>query len=328
MKTQLHAFFVVLLVGAVPAPAATTDIDFGLVVLSISESETAQLFHIVDQLSEWDQYTHKQYGRWARSLGFTDEDRAQLQRHAALRRVRGRGNGFEQAFLVDDTIDGARSRAIRDRLLTAAEAAEEAEILRHFAPKLTGLIAQQRARLLQFRSRLAAQRETLAPTIARLARFSELRDTVRVPVFFIANPDEGSGGGGANGGRLVVEVPAADQMAFLLHEALHFLLTQHADLIRRTAESAGLTWQLLNEGLAYAIAPGLLRERPEQDPLVEQLVRYSIRGTPASDPYVQSYSMAAVIRPALQAALDRGETITTFLPTAIERWRAVAPRSP
>jgi hypothetical protein len=310
------------------AAAETTVVDFGPLILSISDSETAQLFHIVDQLSEWDQYAHRQYGRWARSQNFTNEDRARLQQHAALRRARGRGKGFEQAFQVDDSIDGAAAAAVRNQLLTAAEVADEARILHHFETKLRALIEQQRAQLAQFRARLVTERAALTPTIASLARFAESQDAVRVPVFLIANPEEANGGGGANGGRLVVEVPFADAMAFLLHESLHFLLVPHQELIRQTAAAAGLTWQMLNEGLAYALAPGIISDRRESDPLAEALARYLLRGTPASDAYVQSNSMAAVIRPVLQASLDRGETITTFLPKAVAKWQTIVPQTP
>jgi hypothetical protein len=49
----------------------TVDLD-GL-VSSVTASRTAQLFHIVDQLSEWDQFTHKQYGRWAAKTTLLDQ---------------------------------------------------------------------------------------------------------------------------------------------------------------------------------------------------------------------------------------------------------------
>jgi len=68
----------------------------GSIVYSISESRTAQVFHIVDQLSQWDQYAHKQYGRWAaRHLKLDQNDQRLLQKHAELRRARGWEHGFE-----------------------------------------------------------------------------------------------------------------------------------------------------------------------------------------------------------------------------------------
>jgi hypothetical protein len=128
--------------------AQSTDIDLGPMVLTVSESWTAQVFHIVDQLSQWDQYAHKQYVRWARTrLTLSPQDSAMLRRHAALRRARGWGNGFEQAFIVDMPIDSAARHAIDSGLLTAAEANEERTILLHFAPELEPLRRAEQTRL-------------------------------------------------------------------------------------------------------------------------------------------------------------------------------------
>jgi hypothetical protein len=52
------------------------------------------------------------------------------------------------------------------------------------------------------------------------------------------------------------------------------------------------------------------------------LGRYLLRGTPASDGYVQAYTLAGLIRPILRSALDAGETLTSFLPKVVERWRS------
>jgi hypothetical protein len=62
------------------------------------------------------------------------------------------------------------------------------------------------------------------------------------------------------------------------------------------------------------------------DRIGEQLARAVLRGTPASDAYVRANTVAVVIRPVLRSSLDQGETITQFLPKALERWRRIAPR--
>jgi hypothetical protein len=162
--------------------------------------------------------------------------------------------------------------------------------------------------------------------VQKLSRFAEAKSVSKLPVYLVANPEESSGGGGANGGRIVVEVPASEDMSFLLHESLHMLLAPHADAIRASAASAGLTFQALNEGIAYALAPGLTNDTRAVDPLAEQLARNLIRGTPPSDAYAQSNMIAAVIRPLLRVSLEQGETITAFLPKATNRWRTVSPR--
>jgi hypothetical protein len=297
-------------------------------VLVVSDSWTAQVFHIVDQLSQWDQYAHKQYVRWARDrFALTAEDSLLLRRHAELRRARGWGHGFEQAFLVDATIDAAARRAADAGLLSAAEIAEEAAILRHFAPKLEALRRERADRLAAFQRQLVSERVRLASTVERLARFTGTTTPPRVPVFLVANPEETSGGGEANGGRLVIEIPSPAPMGFLLHEALHALLAPHAAAIRTVADSAGLRWETLNEAVAYALAPGITDDSRQADLLAEQVVRYVTRGTPRSDPYLQAYLMAMVIRPVLRAALESGESVDAFLPKAIARWRSVVPPS-
>src|SRR4029434_10333497 len=112
-------------------------VQVGCLNLLVSDSWTAQVFHVVDQLSEWDQFIHRQYVRWgARTLNLTDEDRALLKQHASLRKARGWGHGFEQAFYTDVPIDVAAQHAVDTQQLTSEEAAIEAQILIHFSPRL------------------------------------------------------------------------------------------------------------------------------------------------------------------------------------------------
>jgi hypothetical protein len=52
---------VIFLLFSATGFATSKDLDFGGMVLSVSDAPTAQIFHIVDQLSQWDIYTHDQY---------------------------------------------------------------------------------------------------------------------------------------------------------------------------------------------------------------------------------------------------------------------------
>jgi hypothetical protein len=318
--------FLLFVTPAISAP--TTDVNIGGMIFSVSESRTAQVFHIVDQLSQWDQYAHKQYGRWAaKNLKLDQEDQQLLQKHAELRRVRGWGAGFEQAFLVDDSIDVAAVKAVQAKLLSPDEAATEKGILLHFASKLAVLCERGEAQIAAFKKRLIAQADKIKPLVQKLRRFAETQETVKVPVFLVTNPEEGSGGGEANAGRLVIEVQdKPDPLPFLFHESMHLVLNPHLPAIKAAAESAGLNWQVLNEGIAYALGPGLTDSSRESDSLVEALVRNVVQGKTASDNYTQFYMVASVIRPLLREALDKGETITTFLPKAVSKWRSVADR--
>jgi hypothetical protein len=324
---SLLAFF---LIATAADGAPTSDVDIGGIVISVSDSWTAQVFHIVDQLSEWDDACHRQYGRWAaRALKLDQQDRKLLWDHAALRRARGWGNGFEQAFYVDEPIDAAAQKAVETNLLRPEEAAAEKSILLHFAPKVLVLRDQGALRIASFRERLATEGEKIVPVIQKLIHFSETKETIKVPLFLVPNPEEGNGGGGFNGGRLVLEVQGRpDPLPTLFHECLHALLWQHKTAIETVAKSAGLSWGAMNEGIAYALAPGLIDTVEESDSLAEALVRNVLRGTPASDAYVQAYSVAVVIRPLLREALESGETITMFLPKAASKWRTASGRQP
>lgn len=309
------------------ASAQTRDVDLGALVLSVSDSWTAQTFHIVDQLSQWDQYAHKAYVRWARKeLTLTASDSALLAKHAEMRRARGWGKGFEQAFLVDDPIAVAARNAIDRGTLTADEANAEREILEHFAPILSKLLDEQGQRIVQFRAALDAQRDQLRPIVAKLAHFAGATSVIRVPAFLVVNSEENSGGGEANGGRLVIEVPSPDAVGALLHESLHHFLEPRSAEIRAAADSAHIDYNMMNEGIAYALAPGMTERRPGSDYLAEATVRYVMRGLPPTDAYLRSYAMGLVLRPLLQDALDHGETLADFLPKAVARWREVAPR--
>jgi hypothetical protein len=304
----------------------STEVDLGHMVLVVSDSWTAQVFHIVDQLSQWDQYAHKQYVRWARAqLALSAQDTALLSRHAAMRRARGWAHGFEQAFLVDAPIEAAAQRAITTGLLSAAEANEEKAILLHFSSELEPLRRAERAQVDAFRQELLANRQRLTPIVDQMAHFAGSTGVVRVPVFIVSNPEQTSGGGEANGGRLVIEVPSPAPLGFVLHESLHVLLAPKGNVIKSVADSAGIPFETLNEAVAYALAPGITDDAQQSDLLANQLVNFLLQGVPASNPYVQSYGMAIVIRPVLRAALAQGEPLESFLPQAIARWRTVSP---
>lgn len=324
MKRGLRAVVAILL-SWIAAPtacdAAPHRIAFPRFALAISESRTAQLFHIVDQLSGWDRYTHKQYVRWpAKSLALDDEDKSFLQQHVELRRRYGWGSALEKAFLVDEPLDAAARDSVRRGLLSEAEATQERDILAHFEPRLAPLIDEQKPAMDAFIRQLDRERGRLAPTIAELIAFCGAAKPIDVPVFLVANPDDKNGGGEANGGRLVLEIPSPDPRSFLLHEALHFILAAHHDEIDAAAKQSGLPFELVNEAVAYAFAPGLTDDGTPDDLLADEIVRMPYRGLKPTDSYVQFYSMALVIRPLLREALRRHETFSTFLPKAIAKW--------
>jgi hypothetical protein len=326
-RMRIVALLVLITLLSFAAPASNAQkriIDFGGVFISVSDSRTAQVFHIVDQISQWDSSVHHGYVRWAnRTLALNQEDQRLLQKHAELRRARGWGNGFEQAFYVDDSIEVAAEHAVENKLISAEEATAEKVILLHFVPILSELLGRSVPQITSFEARLKTEGKRIAPVVKQLVRFSETKGIVTVPLFLVPNPEEGSGGGGFNGGRLVVEIQKApDPLPILFHECLHALLWQHNEAIRVAAESVGLTWGELNEGIASAFSPGLTDNLQEVDSLAERFAKNLQRG-PAAEGYVQSkkYLVALIIRPLLRSALKRGETFRLFLPKAVDKLR-------
>ena len=303
--------------------AQTKVLDMGGVVISVSDSRTAQVFHIVDQMSQWDSGVHHGYVRWAKkTLILSQVDQGLLQKHAELRRVRGWGGGFEQAFYSDDSIEAAARHAVENKILSADEAATEKMILLHFVPILSGMLDQNAPLITAFRARLNAEAKRVAPVVKKLVRFAEIKGNIRLPLFLVSNPVEGNGGGGFNGGVLVVEIEKEpDPLPILLHECLHALLERYKEPIRVAAESIGLSWGELNEGITAAFSPGLTDNLEEADVLAENLTRNFQRGASASDGYAQSkkYMVALIIRPLLRSALKQGETFSGFLPKAVSK---------
>jgi hypothetical protein len=171
--------------------AAPKNLDLGGMELSISDAPTAQIFHIVDQLSQWDIYTLDQYARWAAATHLLDQrDRELLQQHAEMRKRSGWGHGFEQTFLVEDSIEDATAKGISAQFLSATEANTERDVLLHFAPKLEPLLRQRRTEIAALQQQLVAEQARLTPFMVQLASFVEVKNPPIVMVFLVANTDE------------------------------------------------------------------------------------------------------------------------------------------
>src|SRR5262249_5142441 len=73
---------------ALPPVPATERITLGALVIEVSTSRTADVFHAVDQLSHWSEFNHPQYASWAPEPRDPAAE-ALLQHHRALRTVHG-----------------------------------------------------------------------------------------------------------------------------------------------------------------------------------------------------------------------------------------------
>jgi hypothetical protein len=291
----------------VAAPsAAQTRADLGAVRLDIRETRDAQVFHVVDQLADWDAHTHRTYLRWAAdSLASDSTDRALLARHAELRRAHGWGSGFEDAYFRRDTVP-AQQRLVKSRVLSSKEARAEADVLAHFAQRLAPMLDASGPRVHAFAERVRDARDSIGIIITPLAKLSGLREPLDLLVFLVPNPVAGSRGGRFTAGAVIVEVPERpNPLPSLYHELFHAIVAEHAALIRSTATTSHLTFDELNEALAYAFSPGLIETVPDQ--LSRQLANASNASTH------RTLAAAVQLRPMLREALDNGDTMQAFL---------------
>src|SRR5262245_6202892 len=310
--------------GAAAPVAASADavVDAGAMKLEVHVSRTANRFHVVDQISEWSRYCHSQYRE---ALGASSPaDAAMLGRHRGVREKRGWGGGLEQTFYAPLDLDAAIREGVARGHLTEKEAAAERAVLLHFADRVDALLEKERPRLEAFARRIEGERDALRAFAAKVSRFCG-GAAVTVPVYLIANPAERDLGGGYNGDRLTLEIPHAyDAMPTLLHEAMHaFVQTQRDALEAAIARAPSLDFETLNEGIAYALNPGLYHPDPGTDPLAASVALDLAQGAPFES-LARYRRFGLALRPLLRETLDDPErTIGDFLPRALDAWRAL-----
>jgi hypothetical protein len=303
------------------------ELQLGPLSLTLSDSRTAQVFHIVDRLSRWRSALNPAYATWAETaMPLDDAERAMLAAHSRLRGRRGWG-ALDQAFYVEDSIDVAAKDAADRKLLTSADAEAERALLEHFAPRLDALLAAQKPSVTALEEALAKRAPALAPLAAQLGRFCETEGTVEVHAFLVSDPSKTAGGGAAHGGRLVIEViPGADNVPTFLHALFHEVLDRRRGSIAIAAQKCDepVDPETLQEGLAYAFAPGLVHA-PGHDPLLDMV--NADRGRPLSDPEARFERLGLAIRTELGSALEGGrDSLGAFLPTVCDAWGKLVKR--
>jgi hypothetical protein len=282
-------------------------IQAGPLELEVHVSRTASLFHAVDQMAHWNPYGHKQYDALKQA-----GDDEWLQRHAALRKKLGGYGVLDQALYSEL---GYR-QAMKGRL-SDEDAAEEGKILDHFAQTLKKFLDDRDP--MATAKKLTERRALLEEMAKKAGRFVGA-GRVSLPVYLVASPDKG-GGGGANGGVLVVEVGEGDCFYTLLHESWHALVLTKQNEVEAAAKNIGMDVTTLGEGMAYAVMPGLYHDG-SGDWLAGQV--RADEGKPFDDNYVRFRRFALALRPILKQALeDDKQTLSTFLPRALDVYVAV-----
>jgi hypothetical protein len=326
--------------GAPEASAAPAvpqeDIKAGPFVLSVVDGTTAQTFHIVDHVSRWSASCHAGYARWAaESLPLDEVDRGVLARHAALRRARGWGSGFEQAFYVALPVDEAASRAVEQRLITRREADAERDVLDHFAPRLAPVLAASHDDVARFEARLRELAPRVAPVARKLARLADVRGPQAVTVLPVVDPSpKGAPNATFAGGRLVVEIPPGAQATGpALHELFHVILAQRRESIAIAAGKCKrpLDAETLEEAVASALSPGLVNDGDAaavegDDALAGMVKEQRAAQRTLRVPRVRFARLGLALRPILAAALDATGSLGAFLQDACDAWRTLPGR--
>ncbi len=282
----------------------------GPLELAVYISPTAHVFHLVDQLSAWDNACHGQYRE---SMTLSTEDEELLRGYAAVRQKRRWGQGLEQTFYAPLSIDDAVRAGKKNGNLTDAEAEVIVPVLAHFAERANKLMESKRPVLASAFAKV--DRERLTQAAEKLAHFTGTK-SLEVPVFPLASPTPG--GGGMDGGHLRWEIDSNDiHFSVLLHELTHGFVMQKNELLEKLVrETPGLTGTLIGEGIAYATAPGLYGDG-DDDNLRYNVTKDRQNAEAWEDPsYGRQRMFALGLRPLLKECFEKGETLEAFLPRA------------
>lgn len=316
------ALIIILITSTVQAQTEPLIFEAEALQLEIHVSRTAHLFHVVDQLSLWSEFCHDQYRDGMAPLSAADL--SMLTKHIALRDELSWGQGLEQTFYTPLPLDEAIEQGIRNGWITPSQAKIEREVFTHFSERIDNLVRNERDHLIRFQKKIQEQLPDLNALSGKLSRFY-LGSTPRIPVYLLANPHDRNHGGGYNGERLTLEVPRVkDAYPVLVHEIMHaFQKAQHDRIEAAVAGIENLDGQTLNEGIAHALAPGLLHTEGENaDPLRRRAIEELARGESLEQSYARYHRYALALRPLLKEALDdESQTLETFLPRAIDAWR-------
>ena len=292
-------------------PAPDERIECGPLTIDVYISRTAHLFHVVDQISEWDNACHGQYRR---HMQLSSEDEGILRRHSEMRQTKRWGQGLEQTFYTPLGVDAAIKAGKKAGRLNAEQARVVEAALEHFAPRIEELMESQRETLVQAFKQV--DRAALTDFAEKVSRFTGVRK-LTVPAFPLASPEPG--GGGMDGGRLRWELSSeAINESVLIHELTHAFFMPRNDLLQETVErTPGLHMTLLGEGFAYATAPGIYTGGKELDVLASNVRNDRQNDEAWQDPgYGRQREYGLALRPLLAAAYEDGQKLEEFLPRA------------
>jgi hypothetical protein len=314
-----------------PPPPPPHTLSAPPLAVTLLDARTAQVFHIVDELSRWYPEAPSDYSAWAATdMPLDDGERLMIGKHIQLRMARGWG-ALDQAFSSTAPVVAAAQAAAQKKLLRPGEADDERVLLEHFGARLRPFLESRQPSIVAFESRLAEAMPAASPLFAQLGRLCDIGDPLSVRVVVVPSPASAQREGRLARGTISIEVAATGDSSVasegavraLMHALAVAVLQERrgtiASAARKCAES--VDDETVEMGLAYAFAPGLVHS-PGGDPLRDAVA--AERGASLREPRVRAERLGLAVRTELSAALEGGhETIGSFIPKVCDAWANV-----
>jgi hypothetical protein len=281
----------------------------GPLKLRFLSSETATAFRLVDQLSGFSASGRQRFG----TPKVTADETVLLARHGEVRSRVG-WQLTHSAFVVERSIDEACADAVANKLLSAADAATEREVLHAFEQRARDWVKPRAAQVPAFIKALTGDGSRLARFAKEAARFSG-SPLKSVDVYLV--PASEGADGAYTAGRIVLEVPPEPTDDPLLHELWHAFAGSHLAQYQRAVQGKPrLDVETLSEGIAYAVQPGMY-PAPAARGALDLTVGSAMRsGEPSMlMGSTRPLELAVALRGSLQRAWA-SSTLDAFLPTA------------
>ncbi|MCE5199953.1 MAG: hypothetical protein ABFD54_05415 [Armatimonadota bacterium] len=295
-------------------------IDAGSLKINIITSETAELFFVVDRLSQADDSHPNQYVEYFGKLegGLSEEDRELLAQHALLRKKYDWH--LNPIFYTADDLDSTLSKAVKTDKLTKQEAQTEKRVLLHFKTRVDKLVAEENQTIIQFQNELSTKKpeiKAFTEAISKLFGYSKQE----IQLYLIPNPNHNSVGWGNSNDIFMLPVSdSRKSYQWLLQEVFLSRAYQQNALTAAVRPEVGLDKSTLIHGMAFALVPGIFHES-SSDQLAETVARYAANGASSKDWYVRNSMYGLALRPLLKEAIyDKQQSLQTFLPRAVDAW--------
>lgn len=284
----------------------------------------ANLFYVIDQVSQWDYHTHVYYRSfWDEEFGFSSKDNAIVQDYKEVRQKYTWGK-LEPIFFSVETLDEAWREM--DKAMSKDERETIKETLLHFQPKFSKLWDDS-GYLVEKGKQVV---ENITPEMRQM--FDQVAGfysspAMEIDVMLILNPAVGIGGG-YNGGRIAFEigreVPMDRLIPVLFHEVFHAFQETHEEAIEKLAAEENVDYFILHESPIYSLSPGIFNRRFfDQNYLADQVKSYEASGSDAKDSIYLATKLGLALIPLTEDYLKQGRLFSEYLKETPDIYRSL-----